>query len=101
MKARPQLILRLYTDPFWHSEDIYRTSTGSEEGPKMVGKGLKLGWGWAWDCILIALGGGALIVVKHSNDNVKSETATVIDSVRIQMTILTNFGNRLRVLGYV
>ena len=45
MKARPQLILRLYIDPFWHSEDIYRTSTGSEEGPKMVEKGLKLGWG--------------------------------------------------------
>ena len=40
-------------------------------------------------------------MVKHSNDYVKSETATAIDSVRIQMTILTNFGNRLRVLGYV
>ena len=56
------------------------------------------GIGLSTDCIR----GRALIVVKHSNEYVKSETATAIDSVRIQMTILTdNFGNRLRVLGYV
>ena len=41
-------------------------------------------------------------MVKHSNDYVKSETATAIDSVRIKMTILTNnLGNKYRVLGYV
>ena len=56
----------------------------------MVGKGLKMGGGE--DCLLIALGGGALIVVKHLNDYVKSETSTAIDSVRLQMTIWTNFG---------
>ena len=56
----------------------------------MVEKGLKMGGGE--DCLLIALGGGALIVVKRLNDYVKSETSTAIDSVRLQMTILTNFG---------
>ena len=40
-------------------------------------------------------------MVKHSNEYVKSETATAIDSVRIQMTILTNLGNKLRVIGYI
>ena len=56
----------------------------------MVGKGLNRGGGQ--DCLLIALGGGALIVVKRLNDYVKSETSTAIDSVRLQMTIWTNFG---------
>ena len=40
-------------------------------------------------------------MVKHSNEYVKSETATAIDSVRVQMTILTNLGNKLRVIGYI
>ena len=55
------------------------------------------GIGLSTDCIR----GRALIVVKHSNEYVKSETATAIDSVRIQMTILTNLGNKLRVIGYI
>ena len=49
----------------------------------MVEKGLKMGGGK--DCLLIALGGGALIVVKRLNDYAKSETSTAFDSVRLQM----------------
>ena len=45
MKARPQLILRLYIDPFWHSEDNFCTSMGSGQGAKMVEKGQNWGGG--------------------------------------------------------
>ena len=57
----------------------------------MVGKGLKMG-GWGVGLFTDCIRGGALIVVKHLNDYVKSETSTAIDSVRLQMTIWTNFG---------
>ena len=42
--------------------------------------------------MLIGLGGGAMIVVKHLNDWAKSETSTAFDSVRLQMMDLARLG---------
>ena len=41
MKIRPQLILRLNINAFWHSELAFLTSIGAEKGPKMVDISLK------------------------------------------------------------
>ena len=42
--------------------------------------------------MLIGLGGGVMIVVKHLNDYAKSKTSTAFDWFRLQMMYLAQLG---------